>query len=327
MSIERLTRSLAALYANPPSFAPDAARHRAFLDIAQVLETSTRAGQPLDLYKVNPHPLWQEIEPRLTRALGEAANAKPARDKIVVWQMYNDGVILRTGEMAIGLDVIPMPRFFGWAEPEGLTERIAGLLDLLVITHSHDDHYDRALVRACLRMGKPVLMPAAMAREWGHHAHLHATGNGWEQEIAGLHITAREGFHVWRETMAELPLVYYEAVCREGYTFMFGGDLDYTKALEKSPGRTIDLFFLTWRNPNALYEQGRPEQVGSTLDAVRIALERIDPAAILFEHCAELDHVYHGFPASFDMALDLKRQIPIPSELMFWGEKFAFSTR
>ncbi|OQW95554.1 MAG: hypothetical protein BWK77_07230 [Verrucomicrobia bacterium A1] len=327
MNIEKLKHSLAALDSNPPSFAANPKRHKMFLDIGQFLEASVRAGQALDLRAQNPNPVWQAIEPRLARALESADETDLARNEVAAWQMYNDGVIVRTDEIAIGLDVIPMPRFFGWPEPPKLTERIAELLDLLVITHAHEDHYDRALVRACLRMGKPVLMPEPMAGEWGQDANLHPVSHGWELEIDDLHITGRAGCHVWRDTPEELPLVYYEIRCQEGYTFVFGGDVDYTKTFEKTRGRAIDLLFLPWRNPNAAYEEGRPEQTGTTFDAVRIALDKIEPAALLYEHCAELNHVYDGFPASFDMALDLKQRIPVPSELMFWGEQIALAPR
>jgi L-ascorbate metabolism protein UlaG (beta-lactamase superfamily) len=325
MSLERLTHSLAALDASPPSFDANPTRREAFLEIGRFLEASVRAGQAFDLRTHNPNPVWLAIEPRLARALRSADESDLARNEVVAWQMYNDGVIVRTDEIAIGLDVIPMPRFFGWPDPPGLTERTAELLDLLVITHAHEDHYDRALVRACLHMGKPVLMPEPMAVDWGHDSNLHAVSHGWKLEIDDLQITGRVGCHVWRDTPEELPLVYYEIRCQEGYAFIFGGDVDYTKEFEKTRGRAIDLLFLPWRNPNPAYEEGRPEQVGSTFDAVQIALKKIEPAALLYEHCAELDHIYGGFPASFDMALDLKRRIPVPSELMFWGEQIALT--
>ena len=120
--------------------------------------------------------------------------------------------------------------------------------------------------------------------------------------------------------MEDVPLVYYEVVCPGGFTFMFIGDLDYSKTLEKTPGREIDLFFIPWRHPNETFEPGHAAQTGVTVDAVKAAVEKIRPRALLFEHLAELEHVYDGFPASYDIALDLKAQVGVPSELLFWGE-------
>jgi len=319
MKFSLFEKAAAELTRQAPAFRANPARDAAFRQIGRFLETQTRPGQPFDLKKVAA-PLWPFIHQRLETAMTEAAEADLAGDAITAWQMYNSGVVLRAGEIILGLDVIPMPRFFGWPEPDGLTQRTAELLDALLITHRHEDHYDKPLVRACLDLGKPVLMPAAMAAEWGHDINLHGVAHGELVELLDLRITCRQGFHVWRATMEELPLIYYELQTPAGFTLIFSGDLDYTKVFEKTPGRNLDLLFIPWRNPNEKYEDGRPEQIGSTLDAVKLALKAVKPRAILYEHYGELDHIYGGFSASYDMALDLKRNLEVPSELMFWGE-------
>ena len=324
MKFSHLEKAVAALTRHPPAFRANPARGAAFRDIGLFLETQTRADQPLDLKKTAT-PLWPFVHRRLECAMKEAAQANLAGNAVTAWQMYNSGVVVRTGEIILGLDVIPMPRFFGWPEPEGLTRRTAELLDALLITHRHEDHYDQALVRACLDLGKPVLMPGSLAADWGHDINLHGVEHGADIGLLDLHITCRQGFHVWRATMEELPLIYYEIVTPNGYTFVFSGDLDYTKVIEKTAGRNIDLLFIPWRNPHEKYEAGRPEQIGSTLDAVKIAIKTVQPRAILYEHYGELDHIYRGFAASYDMALDLKRALAVPSELMFWGEHISLT--
>ena len=322
MKIQSLVDALARLDANPPSFRPNESRRDAFLWVGRFFEESIRPGHEYDL-KQNPGPLRQLVEPRLVAAAKDIAAAKMNAHQVTAWQMYNHGVIVKSGGAVVGLDVVPITRSFDWEEPAGFTDSLAELLDVLFITHNHSDHYDEPLVRACLQRGKPVVMPESMARKWVADPALHAAGNGWSRTICGLQITAREGVHLWRKTVGEVPLTYYEIACPQGFRFIFGGDVDYTKLFEKTPGANIDLFFLPWRNPNEFYEPGHPAQEATTIDAVRIAIERIRPAAMLYEHCAELDHVYEGYPASFDIALELQRLVPIPSELMFWGEKIA----
>ena len=321
MTTEPMQKALAVLESHPPTLAHDGRRAKAFLDIAAFFEKFTRPGGPFDLYNVNPNPVWEIIAPRLIHAIDEIGNADLSSDEVWAWQMYNDGVIVKAGEAILGLDVIPMPRFFGWEEPASLTESIAALLDVLVISHEHQDHYDKALVRACLNLGKPVILPKALARDWEAHPHLHLARHGWSYDVVDTGFLARQGFHVWRDTMEELPLIYYEIACRNGFSFIFGGDVDCTKAFEKTAGRNIDLLFLPWRNPNKLYEASHPDQIGTTLDGVKLGLARIEPAALLYQHYAELDHIYEGLPASYDIALDLKSKLGIGSELMFWGEK------
>ncbi len=320
MNIQSFVDALAILDSNPPSFRISERRRNAFLEIGRFFEESIRPGREYDL-KHNPGPIRQLIEPRLAAAVANVAATSLAEDQVTAWQMYNHGVIVKAGRVAIGLDVIPFTRAFDWDEPAGLTDSIADAIDALLVTHSHADHYDESLIRACLERGKPVLMPEPMTGKWVSHPALHAAADGSTHELAGLHIMARRGIHLWRKDADEVPLTYYEIACPRGFRFIFGGDVDYTKRFEKTPGADIDLFFLPWRNPNEIYEPGHPAQEATTIDAVRIAIERIRPAAMLYEHCAELDHVYEGFPASFDVALELQRLVRIPSELMFWGER------
>lgn len=323
MGTEPLQKALHKLDANPPRLRWSDARSDAFLEIGRFLEATVRPDGEYDLRAVRPNPVWQVVEPRLRNAASGAARAEPAGDRLLLWQMYNSGALLKSGGLVIGLDVVPMPRFFGWEETAGLTDELADVIDLLLLSHDHEDHYDRPLVRALLDRGKPVVLPEHLLAEW-HGRDVRGAADGGAMELSGVRILPRTGLHAWRQTAEETPLVCYEVVLPNGFTFVFGGDVDYTKRLEKSPGARVDLFFLPWRNPNEKYEDGHPSQIGITRDAVEIALGRLQPGAMLYEHCAELDHVYgtYGyFPASFDIALELKLSVPTPSELMFWGEK------
>jgi hypothetical protein len=86
-----------------------------------------------------------------------------------------------------------------------------------------------------------------------------------------------------------------------------------------SPDARVRAFFVPWRAPNAAYEAGTPDARPLT-EAVQRAVDQLQPDTLIYEHCAELEHVYDGFPCSFDLALDLKQQLTTPSELLFWGE-------
>lgn len=321
MNLDVFLATLMVLDSTPPTFSASPIRRDAFLKIGNFIENSTRAGAPFDL-KTFPNPFWQAVEARLAKAI-EGIAAEPADAPPTAWQLYNDGVVLTVDGLAIGLDVYPFPRRFGWPDSADLTGRLASRLDVLFVTHRHPDHYDKALVRACLERGKPVVLPAPLAADWPDFKTVLAADDGLQFNVVGLDVTARRGFHVWRATMDEVPLVYYEVVCPGGFTFLFVGDLDYSKTLEKTAGRDIDLFFLPWRHPNEAHEPGHAAQTATTFDAVQSALGKIRPRALLFEHLAELEHVYDGFPASYDIALDLKARVGVPSELLFWGERIA----
>ncbi len=322
--MDALLDGIALLDRHPPRFKRVEERARAFRQIGGFFETQTRAGHAHDLAK-SPCAVWPPLQERLARAVNEIADCELRRDEVRLWQMYNHGVIIKSDEVVMGLDLVPLPRRFGWEAPAGFTQRLAGILDLLMVTHRHDDHYDRELAAACLRLGKPVFMPASLAADWGFDPNLHPVGNDWTMEIDDLRIRGQPSLHVWRKNMDEVPLVAYEVTCQEGYTFLFSGDADYTKSLEKPAYSSLDLLFIPWRNPNERYEKGHPKCKGTTLDAVNIALRRVEPAAVLHEHYAELKHVYDGFPASYDIALDLQEGMNVPSDILFWGESLVLA--
>ncbi len=322
--MDALLEGIDILSRHPPQFKTVKERTRAFRQIGDFFESKTRQGHVHDLAK-SPCAVWPPLQKRLANAVNEIADAELRRDEVRLWQMYNHGVIIKSDEVVMGMDVVPLPRRFGWEANTELTHKLAGILDLLMITHRHDDHYDRELAGACLRLGKPVFMPASLAADWGFDPNLHAVGNDWEIEIDDLRIRAQPSLHVWRKTMDEVPLIAYEVRCQEGYTFIFSGDADYTRSLEKPDDAEVDLLFIPWRNPNEKYEQGHPKCKGTTLDAVNIALRRVKPRNVIHEHYAELKHVYDGFPASYDIALELQSKMAVPSELLFWGESLTLT--
>ena len=308
------------LDACPPSWAWNEERAQLFLELGRYFEEAIRPGMPCDL-ALNPNPLWGAIYHRLKRALVAVDALALLPGEWMLWQMYNSGVILKSRDVVAGMDIVPVLRTYGWQDPEELTRYTAGLLDFLLITHHHPDHYDRALVRACLALGKPVCVPEDIRKDWEADPNLYVFQDGTTITLCDLEITGRRGVHVWRETAEELPLIYYELTDCAGHTVLFAGDADYTRSFTCTPGQTVDALFLPWRNPNARFEEGRPEQTGVTEDALRMVIDRIHPQRIILEHYAELEHIYNGYPASYDLAARLKRFSPVHLEWMFWGER------
>lgn len=312
---ESMEALLNVLREHPPTWAHDPVREQAFLDLDDFLEAAIRPGRRYDLRQAS-QPVWQLVDERLQAALAEAAAPARAPGRLTVWQMYNMGLLARAGDAVIGMDLLPSAQ----ASPD-FNRRVASLLQALLISHGHSDHYDRDLVRACLGQGCPVWMPSSLAGEWEHEPLVHPVDEYRDAETNGLRIVARRGVHVWAASRKDPHTVYYEVTFASGPTLLFCGDLDYTRELERTPGREVDLLVLPWRSPSALYEPGDTRQVAERPVAVRAALQVIRPRYVLYSHYAELHHVYGGCPASYAIAADLKRNITTPSEWMFWGER------
>lgn len=317
--------ALQMLAENPPAFPPGPGRREAFTRLGRFLEAHIRPGGEADL-STNPNLVWKIIEQRLLGVLA-AVEGFDTADRMRLWQWYNSGVIIKADDVYFGMDIIPMLRSFGWTEPAGLTARLAGVLDFLLVSHEHPDHYDRALVRDCLSLGKPVCMPRELARrDWEDNPNLYAVDAGWEQVLGDVHIRAGTGRHVWRETYEELPLVYYELECPGGYKMFFGGDIDYTQEL-KLLSPAPDLVFLPWRSPNADFESRQGCIAQDVLRAMGVFLQRIRPGAIILEHYGELEHVYQGMPASWEIAMDVCAGAGVKCDCLFWGESIALPLR
>lgn len=320
MTLLPLLSYLEQLDANPPSFAHSARRSDAFAGIARFLESNIRAGQPFDLKTVHPNPLWQCFEDRLDKALNDLGAPTLSSNAMRVHQWYSSGILLEAGPRLFGFDVVLLHRNFGWEDRFNMTDRLAASLDALFITHCHADHYDELLVRACVHEEVPVYMPVSVARNWKPSPFIIPIEHNAEWLVGDLPVKARHGVHIWRSSFDEVPLLVYEMVLPDETLFVYGGDVDYTKDLAVTPGRAVKAFFIPWRAPNARYEAGDDRQIGTIQQAIEIALERLKPEALFYQHCAELEHMYDGFPASFDLALENKATLPVASELMFWGE-------
>lgn len=316
-----LSELLQRLTSHPPSFAYDERRAECFAGIAAFLESSIRPGHAFDLKTARPNPVWQLFEETLDQALTDWMTTRPERGRMAVQQWYSSGVLLDTGSTVLGFDVIPMRRIYGWEDRFDLTGRLAKTLDALFITHRHEDHCDAELVAACIREGTPVYMPEPLAIAWDNPDGIIPIGPNYQGTCAGVEVHGRPGTHVWRETPEELPLTLYELIWPSGVSLIYGGDVDYTQPLMQTDGTQLKVFFVPWRAPNAAYEPGHAQQTGILLDAVHVLLDQLAPAVLIYEHCAELEHIYDGFTCSFDMALNLQRELAIPSELLFWGER------
>jgi L-ascorbate metabolism protein UlaG (beta-lactamase superfamily) len=326
-SVDDFKLAVKALEVCGPSWEIQPERVNAFMQMGHFFEQTIRPGQLYDLAERMPNPVWEVVYGCLRRALHGVDAVELRGDEVLLWQLYNAGFIVQAGDVKIGADVVPVLRTYGWKDEDGLTRRVAGLIDMLLITHHHPDHYDRELVKHCLQLGKPVLAPRTVGREWGDDPNMYVFEEGGRIELCDVEIVARTGIHVWREGEEDVPSLYYEVCDRLGFCMMITGDVDYTKRFEKTPGRRLDVLFLTWRNPNGRYEAGDGrEVVGTTRDAVEVALARIEPSMLVLEHYGELEHIHKGWAASYDMAAALKRELKVPVEWLFWGERMRLNS-
>ena len=285
------------------------------VEFGRFLEQHVRPGRAYDL-RLWPNALWKTIEERMLYNWHIFVKTPVSYGQVLLLQWYNSGVFLKTADSMLGFDIVPVPRYYGWPEPADLSMEMAAQLDALLITHDHQDHCDHQLIEACCSLNKPVLAhtDADITGRSLMAMRDHAVFFGKKIEIKAHHAC-----HVWRKTAAEVPLTCFEAELAGGFRLLFCGDADYTQGfagVKPAP----DMLFITWRNPGPEYEDGHPDQKATTIDAVNKVLHELTPRQLILEHYGELDHIYRGFTASYEMAIKLIEQIETPTSIYFWGD-------
>ncbi|MFZ5952779.1 MAG: MBL fold metallo-hydrolase [Candidatus Rifleibacteriota bacterium] len=292
-------------------------------DFGKFIEDQCRPSCIFD-FAINPNPLWQMVEDRMLEGLDKFSNSRLPEPQVAMLQWYNSGVLLKCEDTVLGFDLLPIPRYYGWADRHGFTARLAEQIDFLMITHNHADHCDSELINLCLEKGRPVFMHPEAALNKAIPVNFLADGES--VKVKGVSVKAHHGCHVWRNNPEEVFTTAFEVEFPEGFRAVFCGDLDYTRGLDQVKSFP-DLLFITWRNPGPLFEDGHPQQKAKTLDAVNMVVDRLKPERIILQHYAELDHVYKGFSSSYEMAISLIESLSVPTEIYFWGDSTVFKEK
>jgi hypothetical protein len=95
-------------------------------------------------------PFLKQI--KLTNKKVLNALAEPVKSGLTIYKLYNDGTIIRTKDICVGVDLNCI-----WSD----SEQFARVLDALFVTHNHPDHIDSSLLTAMQDLGKPVVVEKA----------------------------------------------------------------------------------------------------------------------------------------------------------------------
>lgn len=91
------------------------------------------------------YPVLEFHDRTLDRIKAEVV-AEKVDSGAVCWLLYNMGYIIKTPQSVFGIDLM-----------HRRSEELADILDFVLVTHAHDDHYDMRLLEAMKRQGKPVI--------------------------------------------------------------------------------------------------------------------------------------------------------------------------
>lgn len=102
-----------------------------------------------DSYEASIHKMHRDAETSALKWLSR----KSRSGNLEVCKVYNMGFFLRSSGQVIGIDL-------QWEGGEDEMKNIASKIDVLFVSHPHDDHYSIGLMKAVMDAGKPVIMSA-----------------------------------------------------------------------------------------------------------------------------------------------------------------------
>jgi len=283
---------------------------------------------PLFAYSYLFSDLRKFYKLRFDKLYAEIKNTQVPDGQIKLWYVYNMGVVAKTKNLTIGFDLAHK-----WIDFD--IPKLADQLDILIISHPHQDHYDSSLVKRALNRGVAVVLPSGKIKEewrkpirsdpkgkelkeiFGNSENLISMDEDETKVIKQAKITAFAAEH----GKGELPVpTRWFLVEIDGFTILHTDDAELIgsetgDAFKKIP-QGIDIFLMDIRAPNRLRE-----------------ISFLKPKIIIPLHHWE---IFHGKPKTikegdFRKILSFKdevhQQIPTSKVIpLIWGESISLES-
>ena len=228
----------------------------------------------------------------LDKLLEEIPATKVKRGEVVMWQLYNMGYVVKTQNQCFGIDLYHKH-----------AEKLAPMIDFMLITHNHADHYSKSLVNKLESEGKAVY---SAFRDNGHKVQ-----TGDEFTVGNISVKVSTVDH---NTRLKNFVNTYEVNCysKKGkdYVILFTGDAHNYEQL--SATGKVDLFV-----PHLAVGLNMAE-----------AVKKINPTEVLMSHILELGHSITQWRWSYEYGLNECRKLNREGVyLPVWGEMIRFKRK
>lgn len=242
----------------PPCSGNNEMRKEAILELDAYLKDDSLNWKPdmVDLYR----NMIDFVDLEITEHVASGAR---------IWSMYNHGFIIKTPSTVIAFDLVHGYAPWRYQIPDSILEQI----DVLFISHGHEDHRDMGIMRKIMAFGGKVVVPMEGSQVNENMIPLAADG---EVTVDGLQVKAYDGLH------ADLPVRMFFVTTPEGLTIMHTGDNQTSETL---PDRlTVDILLLNaWVN-----ESGSASAIVGTQNSIK----KLSPKLTILGHIQELGHYY-----------------------------------
>ena len=166
--------------------------------------------------------LMQFYNMALEKLLQEIPATKVKKGQVVMWQLYNMGYVVKTDKQCFGIDLYHKH-----------AEKLAPMIDFMLITHNHGDHYSKALVEKLERDGKAVY---SNFRDNGHKV---KTGDDFTVGNISIKVTTVDHNATLKNFVNTYEVNCYDAKGKD-YVIFFTGDAHNYEQL--NPTGKVNLF-------------------------------------------------------------------------------------
>ncbi len=230
--------------------------------------------------------LMQYYNMALDKLLAEIPATKVRKGEVAVWQLYNMGYVVKTQTQCFGIDLYHKH-----------AERLAPMIDFMMITHNHADHYSKALVAELERQGKAVYS------NFLDNGHKVSTGDEFTVGNISVKVTTVDHNATLKNFVNTYEVNCY-ATKGKPYVFFFTGDAHNYEQL--NPTVKVDAFI-----PHLAVGLNMAE-----------AVKKINPTTVLMSHILELGHAITKWRWSYEYGINECEKLQREGVyLPVWGEK------
>ncbi len=241
--------------------------------------------------------LWEEeravlrfLNASFDKVLQEFQETIPNEGEVVFWHIYNMGYLVKTPTQAFAIDV-----------KHRRASELTPLIDFLLITHHHGDHYTDAFCQSVASAGKPVVSNF-IENEWK------TPQEGREYTFGDCKIKTNLVDH--NDRLRKF-VTTYEIDCGEKsgdcVIFHVGDACNVNQIQATAP---VDVFI---------------PHLAVGLDVPKAVNETLRPKTTLLSHILELGHLIDKWRWSYEYGYDVVKKCANDSVILpVWGEKFTY---
>ena len=236
--------------------------------------------------------LMQYYNMALDKLLAEIPATKVRKGEVVMWQLYNMGYVVKTDKQCFGIDLYHKH-----------AERLAPMIDFMLITHNHGDHYSKALVAELERQGKAVYS------NFLNNGHKVTTGDEFTVGNISVKVTTVDHNKILLNYVNTYEVNCYAKKGKE-YVMFFTGDAHNYEQL--NPSGKVDVFI-----PHLAVGLNMAE-----------AVKKINPTEVLMSHILELGHAITKWRWSYQYGINECEKLQREGVyLPVWGEKIVLKRK